>query len=243
VPERVQVRDVVERMASARGTTAPFRQREGIPVAPWANADETERVIALVGPRHFTITRPEDLARILAIARVRAETEAERARAEGEAPELSGADALLSMEEGEALSVEIEGARQFTRGQTRGIPARLRLSVRELEDHSVRVVAEGWFDDATEAEDARDFWTRARDAYARNAMVALIGMSDPLRRTEITTDGRVLHAETTLSQRQIRLVLSYLEGLLADQARRRALPPPPRDPRTSPPSAPEPGVR
>jgi len=218
--DRVDVNAVVARMAAARGAEAPWTTSDGVPVAPWANADDTARVLAKVGPRHFTITRPEDLPRILAVARVRAEEEAAEAAEESEEPEPTGADALLSMEEGEALSVEVEGARNFVRGMTRGVPTRLRLSAEEGPDGSVRLRAWGEFETPEAASEARGYWERLRDRAARNALVAMLGFASPLRSTELVADDTELRAEASLGPRQIRTILDYLRGELEARDRR-----------------------
>ena len=64
LPERA-----VESLAAARGQTASFRREGSIRVAPWHNLDETPRVLALIAPQQFAITRSEDLPRVLQVAR------------------------------------------------------------------------------------------------------------------------------------------------------------------------------
>jgi hypothetical protein len=100
VGEPRMVDEAVQHMAEAHGGQARWHQLPGgIRVAPWLNADETPREIAVVGPSHFTISRPEDLERVLAIAAARAQHH----RDAGEPAQ--PADALLSMEAGEGLSL------------------------------------------------------------------------------------------------------------------------------------------
>ncbi len=246
VPDRVDVRAVIARMAAARGTTAEMHREHGVEVAPWANADDTERVIALVGPRHFTITRPEDLPRVLAIASARAEREQEEADPghehtdENPTEALDGPDALLSMGEGEALSLEVEGARQFVRGQTRGAPARLRVAVTERDGGGVAIDIEGHFDSDAEARDALDYWSALRDQASRDVFVAMTGMASTLRGATLEVDGSTLRGHTTMSASQIRLVLSFVESTLARQARRQGAPSPTPSPSVSPTATPTP---
>ena len=236
-----RVREMVDRMAAARGVTAEWRTEHGVPVAPWPDADDTERVIALVGPRHFTITRPEDLPRLLAVARVRAEEE--RREAQGDGPEQepaerepTGADALLSMPDGAALTFEIESAREFMRG-ARGVPARGRVVVNERPASGAELVVTGEYDSREQAEEAREFWDRVRLAYADNVFVRMLGVSRPLETMELTVSGTELRARTTLSQAQLRLGIDHLKGMLRAQSRRRPpagtltpTPPPPEPP-------------
>lgn len=227
-----RVRDVVARMAKNRGVDAPWRdlggENSGIQVAPWPNEDETERTIALVGPRHFTITRPEDLPRMLAVARARAERNAGEGRQAGEPDPPLGPDALVEMEEGEALSLEIEGARRFVRGRNAsdvsGIPTRMHISVREMDPSNPRarvaVEARGWYETPQQASEARELWNQARESYARSPWVALAGMSAPLRSGTIEAEGNVIRFRTQLGPQQLRLVLAYLQGAMQQQARR-----------------------
>ena len=216
-----RVRAAVARMAQARNLDAPWRDVGGIPVAPWRNADATERNIALVGPQQFAITRPEDLPRVLAVAHARAEEQ----RRAGTTP-VSDAEALLSMAEGEVLSFEIEGARAFVRGAARGIPTRMHVGVRELPTGRVAVDADGSFADDTEAQDARDYWDHIREGYARNPFVSLMGLSTPLRNGTIEVTGRRLRFRTEASPQQVRVVLGYLRSALAARRDPTRLPPP-----------------
>ncbi|HEY2736640.1 MAG TPA: hypothetical protein VGI70_21720, partial [Polyangiales bacterium] len=101
-------RAAVDSLARARGEAAAWRQIHGIPVAPWHSADATARVLALIGPRLFAITREEDLGRVLAVARSLARRK-----------HLADADAtqaLVSMGERELLGLSVENARAFVRG-------------------------------------------------------------------------------------------------------------------------------
>jgi hypothetical protein len=80
----------VQRLARSQGRTARWQRRYGVAIAPWHNRDETPRTIALLSARHFSITRRQDLERILAMTKAH------------------GPDALLSMGPNEVISLEIE---------------------------------------------------------------------------------------------------------------------------------------
>ena len=212
------VRDAVERLASAKGVPAPWHREGSVQVAPWANADATPRVIALVGPEHFTISRAEDLPRVLAFAAARAERSKKGARKPP--PQQHPADALLSMEDGEGMSLEVEGAAQFVRRGRRGIPERLRLSA--LERPGARLDVHGTFTylDGTAAEDARDYWVGLRDRYAGNTLVALLGLSGPLQSATVERSDSEVRIALTLSADQVRLILGYVRELLSPPAPR-----------------------
>jgi len=214
VGDETKVREAVARMAAARGETPRWRRERGFDVARWPNIDATERVIALVGPHAFTITRDEDLPRVIAVARER-RREAERLAQAAGTPVPDDADALLSMAEGEVLSIEVEGARAFVRGgPTESIPTRLRAAARELAAGRVEVVADGHFESANQATAAREFWDGMRATYARNALVALVGLGSALDHATIEVEGDTLHFRTELTPRQIALVLRYARGML-----------------------------
>jgi hypothetical protein len=208
---REVVDGAVRSLAEARGVEAVWRKTRGIPVAPWANADSTPRVIALVGPAHFTISREEDLARILAIAAARAQKGAGKSGPN----QPSMADALLAMEENEGLSLDVEGVERFVRRGGRGIPLKLRISAIQQGETALFVRGLLSYADEAAARDALDYWQRARERYARNALVALLGLSGVLNEAALSQEGDLLHITLTLSVEQTRLVLGYLRELLA----------------------------
>jgi hypothetical protein len=204
------MRGVVERFGTARGAPTPWRDELGVQVAPWPNLDETERVVAILGARHFALCRPEDLERVLAIAQAREAAQAEESPEETRA---RGAAALLSMDPDEALSLEVEGARQFLRrGDPTLFPARVRASMsREGEQHvKLRVWAR--YDDDAQAERAVEYWNAQREALAGQTMVALLGFSGPLRDATIVREETEVQVQSLLTHRQVRAILGFLEG-------------------------------
>lgn len=199
------VREAVSRLGQARGVPTPWHTQGNVQVAPWANADATPRQIALIGPEHFAIAREEDLPRVLAIASARAKGKKK--------PNVHPADALLSMEENEGLSVEIEGATNFVRKGRRGVPDHLRLSA--VETTKLRAELRGVlaYADPAAAADAVDYLGALRDRYASNALVALMGLSDPLEDATIEHSENDVRVKVTLTAEQMRLILGYLREL------------------------------
>lgn len=216
------IRQVVQRFSEARGTRPRWRTRHGVPVSPWPNEDETARVLAIIGPRHFTITRPQDLRRTLAIAQAREQTQEDEEERDEALERAAGADALLSMGEGDAFTIEVEGARQFLRsGNPALMPASLRAAVQGSETRiTVRGLAT--FDSAEEAEAAQTYWNEQRERASRNAFVRLTGLDSALSEATLELEGRRLRIGAGLSLAQARLVLGYLEGAMRTRARRRA---------------------
>ena len=206
------VRDAVDRLAAAKGESATWHSEGNVQVAPWANQDATPRVIALVGPRHFAIARAEDLPRVLAIAAVRAQRGKKGAP---KAPSQLPADALLSMEENEGLSLEVEGAAQFVRRARRGIPERLRLSVIELPGTRAELRGVLTYLDAAQAADARGYWNELRARYASNTLVALLGLSAPLEDATVEQRELEVHVDVKLTVEQMRLIMGYVRELVS----------------------------
>lgn len=196
-------RAAVERLAQRSGQAADWRQSHGIPTAPWHNADATARVLALVGPSVFAITRPDDLPRVLAVARAARRRE----RSDGDA-----ADALVSMADRELLNLGIENARSFVRGaRTQIAPEQLSLSIREDAAASDRLElrATGRYPDEKQAETALQYWESLRDRYASHALIALMNLSDLLRDLQLTRAGAELNAHVVIPPRQARLLMRF----------------------------------
>ena len=93
----------VARLARSRGTSVRWKRIFGVPTAKWHNRDSTARTIALLDGQHFSITRRQDLQRVLALAKARELRDAKR---EGWIA-ARGPEALLSMGPSEALSIEV----------------------------------------------------------------------------------------------------------------------------------------
>ncbi|MDH3623695.1 MAG: hypothetical protein OES69_17400 [Myxococcales bacterium] len=200
----------VRLMARARGKPAPWKRRYGIRTAPWHNLDRTKRMIAVLSPRHFTITRPEDLRRVLALAKAR---ELRDAKKEG-LVKARGPDALLSMGPKEALSLEIEGVHRFVRGNVRHIPIRLRVAVRETGPDEATVIALATFATDEEARDASIYWKKVANFYSQQLVMTLAGFGKTLRRMKLDPEQERIRVSFMLTADQIRFILSYLEGRL-----------------------------
>ncbi|MBX3272014.1 MAG: hypothetical protein KF729_17240 [Sandaracinaceae bacterium] len=234
------IRAAAARLAAARGEALAWEAQEGAHVARWYAEDPTERVVAIIGPRHFVLCRPEDLARVLAVARHRA------AGADGDE---DPADALLSMEEGDGLSLEIEGARQFA--QARGgasrspvemVPTRVRLALRELPADDVAARSRWTYESAEQARAARDYWDGMREAYGRNVITAVLGLAPVLQRATLTPEGDRFDGDVDLRVAEMRRLLALARGFFEDRARARQReaggPPPVPSPSPAPPSNP-----
>jgi hypothetical protein len=223
-------RAIVERMIVAGGATPAWEEIEGVSSADWPNPDATPRRVAIVGDRHFVIARPEDLPRVLAIAAARSVGAGEDDAPEG--PRETPADALVALPEGAAISIEVEGARNYIRRSPCVVPTRLRVRVEE-QDAEVRVSLRAVFDTEDESQSAAECFDTLRDRALGNPFVAFVGMAGPLGALELGAEGTALDASTRLTYAQVRRLLELARGFL-----RR--PPPPTPPSTPPPAG-EPG--
>jgi hypothetical protein len=226
-------RKAVASLAAARGVKARWTRRGGMAIAPWPNADATARTVALIAPEQFVITRPEDLPRVLLVAKA---LSARAKQAGGKEPDPGAA--LLALGEGQTLVLSVEGARLFAQGNLAGVPERLEVSVSALPDNQgFSSVSTGDFESAEQASAAKAYWTRMRDRYASHPLVALVGMREPLVQMELETKDAQLVMRTQVTIEQARMLLGFA---------RSALPPAPSQ-RLSPrpqlaPSAPAPGT-
>jgi hypothetical protein len=203
-------RQSVKRLARARGKKVRWQRRYGVPTAPWHNLDRTPRTIALLSAQHFSITRRQDLERVLALMKAR---ELRDAKKEGLVA-ARGADALLSMGTGEAISLEIEGVHRFVVGNVKHIPTRLRVAVRETGPDEATVKVLATYGTETDARDAAVYWKKDATFYSQQLIMTLAGFGKTLRRIELDPDEDRIEFSFKLNADQIRFILSYAEGRL-----------------------------
>jgi uncharacterized protein YjiS (DUF1127 family) len=193
----------VARLAELKGLPAAWRSKRGIPTAPWHNADETERVVALLGPGLFAITRPDDLARVLTVVRT--------ARAQHASTDAS--EALVQMSERELVNVAVENARSFVRGARAQLaPDQLVVSIREqaADPQQLELSANAHYPEADQAEHALQYWEQLRTQYASHPLVALMNLDRLLRDLKLSREDAALKLELTLPLRQARLLLRFM---------------------------------
>ncbi len=231
------IRRAAARLAVATSQPIEWTTRHGVPVAPWNDRSGIERVVAIIGPRHFLICRPQDVQRVLAVARVRADEESE----EGEAP-VHPADALLSMEEGEGLTLEVEGARNFARASPRRgrsplemLPTDVRLALTERPDDEVAARTRWTYENDEQASQASGYWNNMREQFSRNIIASVLGVSGILRRAQLEPDDDHLDGSVDLRAAELRQVLNLARQMFADRARARERAAQQREQATEPP--------
>lgn len=206
-------RRAVAELARARGKTATWRTRGGISTAAWENDDVTPRVLALLAPTLFAITRPDDLPRIVGIARALAARRAPRTSDAGMTGDPT--EALLAMQDREVIAFAVENAKTFVRGRSDHVPERIEISIRFAADDRLEIQSRGIFLTAAEAKRANEFWDDVRQRFARHPLVALSGMSGALRELTLTVQDEELTAATSLSLDQTQRVLRLVRDALA----------------------------
>lgn len=202
----LDVRAVVERMAAARGIEASWQPMHGVEAASWPSEDPTPRVVALLKPRRFVLSRPADLPRLLALMR--------RPKRSVSNDDAIDAAALLNTAPGELAQAEVEGARNFVRGRAEMVPQSFTLSLRQINEQRFDLRMLAIFDDNEQGRTAVVYWERARLRYANNVWIALSGMSDVLQSAQLEQQDRQLSLTFRFSAEQLRLLLSFITSAL-----------------------------
>jgi hypothetical protein len=216
-------RKSVKRLARSRGKSVRWQRRFGVPTAAWHNLDQTPRTIALLSSKHLGISRRQDLARVLAMAKAR---ELRNTDEEGLVA-ARGPDALLSMGPDEAISLEVEGVHRFVIGSIRHVPIRVRLAVRETGADEATVGVLATYESDELAKEASVYWKKVATFYSQQLIMTLAGFGKTLRRMDFAPDENRVQVSFKLNADQIRFILSYAEGRLrgsAEAARKRAKP-------------------
>ena len=203
-------RTSASRLAKSRGKGVRWTKRFGVTTARWHNLDRTNRTLALLGPQHFSITRRQDLQRVLAMAKARELRDPEN---EGLVA-ARGPEALLSMGPEEALSLEVEGVHRFVVGSVRHVPLRLRVAVRETGTDQATVNVLATYASDADATAAAAYWRNVADFYAGQLWLTLAGFGRTIRGMQLDAQTDRVRVSLTLNADQIRFILSYLEGRL-----------------------------
>lgn len=209
------VRARAEELARLRGQTIEWRQEQGVWRAPWWSRDSAwnPRIVAILGPHHFAVCREEDLPRLLTLAQYRAR----RPRSDGVV--LTGPDALLSMSEGEALSLEASNIRAFVRGAPAPVPASGRVAV-SLDAGNVGLDALASYDDAQGSEEGAAQWGVLVRRFG-----PLIGLQRATASLRFTPEAENVTITGSLDEAEARMLLGAMRDLFAARRERQELPP------------------
>lgn len=208
------VRRAAQRMAQARGKEHSWNDSGPIPTAAWYAQDPTPRIIASLGEAYFVICRQRDLTPFLSIALADDPQDDADSEDDEVQPALQISENLFSTQGKHALELQVEGARAFAGGHTKGIPTRLHATLNETADGQVHVNINGRFPSTNEAQTAHIYWQNQRDRFAQSPFVALMGLSALLKSTELSTGAANLKVKTVLESTQTRLLLNTLRNML-----------------------------
>lgn len=205
-----RVQRAVARLSKKRGKPAPWRRKHGYPVAPWRSRGPTDRVVALVADDQFTITRPVDLPRVLAVARGMARRQAREGMGQAE----RGNRALLAMYADEAVALSIEDTRRFVVGSPKGIPESLRISISSVDEFHARLVARGRYASPAEAGAAIEYLDELRLQLIDHPQTAFFGMVTALERAKLSRDAHVAVLDMHLTLHQLRYLVQFVTRAL-----------------------------
>lgn len=213
------VRSAADRLARKSGKPVAWSQREGIPTAPWRSRDRTARIVSLTGTDHFLLSRPQDLPRVLSVARALAR------RGKPAAGTVPGGHtaSLLSLEPGEAMVLNVEGARHYVRGEVKNVPLRIRIALSGAPPDRTHLVANGAYDAPGQAAKACAALEALRPALALRQEVALAGLRSAIEEAVIAQDRDQVRVEMDLTLHQTRYLLQYLRQALIRYAGRSPL--------------------
>ncbi len=213
---------IARRMATARGRTALRKRFAGRTAWRWWDDSGYPRWVVPLGGGHFLLATSRDLPALLAIA-------ASPHRPAGRATSSLEAFARwVAPPEGALLSIEAVGLRRFARRGGRWLPNTLNAWVLPAgEAWLARAAAD--YPTAEEGAEALAFWERARDAYARNVFVQILGFAPLLQRMHLEREAARLTARLTLTPREAQRLLRQIAAFLP-RGNRSSHPAPPRPP-------------
>jgi hypothetical protein len=168
-----QINSAVGALAAERGSAAPFRSQDGLPVAAWYNRGPTERVIALPGERQLLITRGRDLARVLSVSRALGIVRKGQGFASEEVESRGG---LLAMQPDEAVALWVEGLRRYVRNGPGGLPDSVRLSIFKVDQFHTDLAIAGNYPSKGEATEALAIMDGLRAELSNHPRVVFLGL-------------------------------------------------------------------
>ena len=210
------VRARAQALATLRGEPIEWTRERGIWHAPWYARDGRARIVAILGPHHFAVCRAEDLRRLLTLAEVRGSV----ARPDGTTQ--SGPDALLSMGDGEALSVEAENLAAYLRRAPAPLPTSGRAAV-VMTRSNVSIRGLAIYPDDAGAEAGSAEWS----ALIRSIAPYVAGLTSMLRGVEFAPSGPEVGITAAMDEAQTRIVLGAIRDGFQARRERQHLPPPP----------------
>lgn len=201
------IREAVLGMAVDRSERSSWREVDGFPVVDWPADTRVPRVVVLTAENELVVTTPDELERVLAVARDHA------ARREGDAV----VEPALVLEPGLIATVAAEEVGEGGQ-RMRFPPDAFQVTVREdpEQPNGILLIAHGTYADADAAAQARSYYSERRDFYAGQMLVRAVGLDRPLRAATIAGEGNIVDVSAAISEEELRRMLGLLSlGQLA----------------------------
>ncbi|HEX7476865.1 MAG TPA: hypothetical protein VF331_03600 [Polyangiales bacterium] len=208
---RARIDEAVARLAAERGQKAPWATVRGFAVAPWWNRGPTKRVIALTADDQLTITRTEDLKRVLSVARALAKA---RVREGWKQEEVNKQGGLLAMQEDEAVALWVEGVRRYVPTGEAAVPLSLRMSVHRVDQFHTELRATGRYESVEQAQAALEAIEALRKQLIDNPRVMFLGLQNAVQLATLEQDKQSVVLRMTLTLHQTRYLLQYVSAVL-----------------------------
>jgi hypothetical protein len=210
-----RINSAVGTLAAERGSTAPFRTEDGLPVATWYNRGPTERVIALTGDRRLLITRGRDLSRVLSVSRTLGIVRKGQGFASDEVESRGG---LLAMQPEEAVALWVEGLRRYVRNGPGGLPDSVRLSIFKVDQFHTDLAIAGNYTSKADATEALGIMDGLRAELSNHPRVIFLGLKSALDSAQIEQQGKTLKLKVRLTLHQTRYLLGFVRMVLRPKA-------------------------
>jgi hypothetical protein len=214
---RERVSSAVAQLASEQNKPAAFQEQAGYQVAAWRNRGPTERSIALTGEHQFTITRTNDLERVLQVADSLAEIRRGQGVSNGELDRHGG---LLAMEEREAVALWVEGAQKYLRFESPSVPQSIRLSVFPVDQFSNELRIRAQYPSGERASEALAVLESLRSELSQHPKVIFQGLKSAVDAAQIEQLGAALRLRVKLTLHQTRYLMGYVTRALKPRAPR-----------------------
>jgi len=212
---RERVSSAVAQLASEQSKSGAFHEQAGYQVAAWRNRGPTERSIALTGEHQFTITRTNDLERVLQVADSLAEIRRGQGVSNGELDRHGG---LLAMEEREAVALWVEGAQKYLRFESPGVPQSIRLSVFPVDQFSNELRIRAQYPSAERASEALVVLEGLRRELSEHPKVIFQGLKSAVDAAQFEQLGAALRLRVKLTLHQTRYLMGYVTRALKPRA-------------------------
>ncbi|MGD8863543.1 MAG: hypothetical protein PVI30_26250, partial [Myxococcales bacterium] len=204
------VERVTSAMAADRGKSATFESDAGGRTAPWYSRGPTPRVIRALPGGQLVIARAPDVGRIAAVGAALSKRHARQPGME----RATGAAALLSMYEGEAVALSVEGVATYVPDDVDFAPRGLRLSLRHLDEYHATLIAYGYYRTAAQAEYARGKVDELRRGWIDHPRAKYLGLDSALEDAILERRDDTLTLRVKLTLHQTRYLLDFVSRVL-----------------------------